>query len=130
MRLLIDTNRYSDADRGDSAIIERFEQAAELWLSLVVLGELRYGFAAGGKRSENEANLREFLAMPQVRLLSIDEETTLYYASVNADLRERGMPIPTNDMWIAAQALQHNLTLDSRDEHFRRVPGLRLVDNK
>ena len=127
MRLLIDTNRYADMDRGDPDVLLRFESAAELWLPLIVLGELRSGFAVGKRRKSNETQLRKFMSKPLVGLLIPDEETTYYYADIIQKLRRRGTPIPTNDVWIAAQALQHNLTLDTRDEHFRHVPRLKLL---
>lgn len=126
MRLLIDTNRYSDGDRGDPAVIARFEKATELWIPLVVLGELRAGFMLGGRRKANEANLRRFLSHDHVGVLLPSEETAVYYARVKARLQRAGTPIPANDIWIAAQALEHNLTLDTRDKHFKSVPGLRI----
>jgi len=127
MRLLIDTNRVSDFDSGDADVIARFEQATELWMPLIVLGELRAGFIMGSRQRANEANLQAFLARDSVGVLFPDEETTHYYAKINKSLRQRGKPIPTNDIWIAAQALQHNLTLDTRDDHFQRVPKLKLL---
>jgi len=130
MRLLIDTNRMSDMDAGDVEVVKRFEQAIELWIPLVVLGELRTGFALGAREKANEENLKSFLARDSVEILFPDEETTFYYAKVNETLRRRGKPIPTNDMWIAAQALQYNLTLDTRDHHFQHVPKLKLVKSQ
>jgi len=61
-------------------------------------------------------------------MLLPDLETARHYAEVNQNLRRRGTPIPTNDIWIAALALQHDLTLDTRDKHFQHVPGLKLID--
>lgn len=128
MRLMIDTNRYSDADRGDAAVISRFERASELWVPLVVLGELRAGFAIGNRREENERNLAVFLTQPNVSVTSPDEETATYYAQIKKRLHQRGRPIPTNDVWIAAQALQHNVVLDTRDSDFDHIEGLRVLD--
>ena len=59
-----------------------------------------------------------------VRPLYADDQTTHHYASVFRQLREQGTPIPTNDMWIAALALQHNLALYSRDRHFDQLRQL------
>ncbi|MAT72173.1 MAG: VapC toxin family PIN domain ribonuclease [Planctomycetaceae bacterium] len=126
MRLLLDTNRYGDVVNRDREVIERLQVATEVWLPLVVLGEIRAGFALGSRRSKNERRLAEFLQFQGVGVLLPDEETARHYAEIAADLRRQGSPIPTNDIWIAAQALQHNLTLDTRDEHFRKVPGLKL----
>lgn len=127
MRLLIDSNRYTDFDGGVPEVAERFGLVEELWISVVVLGELRAGFTFGSRERENEENLGKFLSRPNVRVLRLDEETTDHYAHIYSILRRQGTLIPTNDIWIAAQARQHDLTLDTRDDHFKRVPGLQLV---
>ena len=126
MRLLIDSNRYTDFDAGVPEVTERFGRVEELWFSVVVMGELRAGFTFGSRQRENEENLDKFLYRPNVTVLKIDEETTDHYAHIYSILRRQGALIPTNDMWIAAQARQHDLTLDTRDDHFKRVPGLKL----
>jgi tRNA(fMet)-specific endonuclease VapC len=128
VRLIFDTNRYSDFARGVREVVSRFESADELCLSIIVLGELRGGFAVGSRRRENEGKFERFLARPNVKVLNLDETTTEHYAIVYKDLRRQGTKIPTNDMWIAAQALQHVLNLDTRDKHFKHVPGLKLVE--
>lgn len=127
MRLLIDSNRYTDFARGVPDVVARFESADELWVSLIVLGELRGGFAFGSKRRKNEEALEKFLSRPEVQVLVLDEQTVEHYAFVYSSLRRKGTPIPTNDIWIAALAIHHDLTLDSRDQHFQHVPGLKLV---
>ncbi len=127
MRLLLDTNRYDDLNRGDPAVVERVSSATEVWIPLIVLGELRAGFLKGSRRTLNETLLSRFLGKPQVDVLLPTKETSEYYAQFFVALRKLGKPIPTNDMWIAAQALQHNLTLDTRDKHFKHVPQLKIV---
>jgi tRNA(fMet)-specific endonuclease VapC len=128
VRLIFDTNRYTDFARGTPEVVSRFESAEELWLSIIVLGESRAGFAVGSKRRENEEKFEEFLARPRVKVLKLDETTADQYAIVYSMLHRQGTLIPTNDMWTAAQALQHDLTLDTRDQHFQHVPGLKLVE--
>ena len=128
MKLIFDTNRYTDFARGVPEVVNRFESADELWLSIIVLGELRGGFAVGSKRRENEEKFEKFLARPNVKLLRLDEATAEHYSIVYSLLHRHGTLIPTNDIWIAALALQHDLTLDTNDKHFRHVPGLKLVD--
>jgi tRNA(fMet)-specific endonuclease VapC len=118
MNLALDTNRYTDLCRGDQAVLELVEQAEQVWLPLIVVGELRAGFAAGSQEARNEAVLRRFLFKPGVGILSPDEQTTHHYAAVYRQLRKQGTPIPTNDMWIAALVLQHSLVLCARDAHF------------
>jgi tRNA(fMet)-specific endonuclease VapC len=93
-------------------------------LPFVVLGELRAGFAFGRRQAENERTLRLFLLKDGVRVLFADDQTTHHYAAVFRQLRKQGTPIPTNDMWLAALVLQHNLALHARDGHFDHLPQL------
>lgn len=92
-----------------------------------MLGELRAGFAVGRRGAENERRLKQLLARPGVDLLFADAATTHHYANLFRQLREAALPIPTNDLWIAALVVQHDLALCSRDEHFRNLPQIPLV---
>jgi predicted nucleic acid-binding protein len=122
MRALLDTNRLTDALRGEPATIKTLEHAAEAWLPFVALAEIRAGFLCGKRPQENEALLHAFLRLPGVGILYPDRETTDVYARLFAQLRRGGHPIPTNDLWIASLAVQHQLTLVSRDGHFDKLP--------
>ena len=124
MKIALDTNRYTDFCRGDEQVGEHIACAEKIYLPFVVLGELRAGFQAGSKAKQNERILIRFLNSPRVRLLLPDEQTTHHYAGVFAQLRKQGTPIPTNDIWIAALVLQHDLLLMARDSHFDHVPQL------
>jgi len=108
-------------------IVERCESADSIYLPLVVVGELRAGFAVGQHGAKNERGLQQFLIQPGVEVLLPDEETTFHYAAVYRQLRSQGTPIPTNDMWIAALVLQHGLVLLHRDRHFSHLPQLAAV---
>ena len=127
MRLMLDTNRYDDLNRGDPAVVRRVATASEVWLSVIVIGELRAGFLLGSQRKRNERFLARFLSTPNVDILFLSEETTEYFARVFVDLTNKGRPISPNDLWIAALALQHDLNLDTRDQDFQHVTGLKLV---
>jgi tRNA(fMet)-specific endonuclease VapC len=127
VRILLDTNRYTDLARGVADIVARVSGAEEAWLPLFALGELRAGFVGGARRKGNEAALEKFLERPNAGVLLPDEDTAAFYSNVYNDLRRQGTPIPTNDIWIAALAIQHDLTLDARDQHFHHVPRLKLV---
>jgi len=124
VRLALDTNRYTDLCRGIASVVEAVERADEVWLPFIVVAELRAGFAVGSQGPRNEAVLRRFLLKPGVAVLYADEQTTHHYANVYRQLRKQGTPIPTNDMWIAALALQHSLVLCARDTHFDSLPQL------
>lgn len=121
MRLLVDTSAYSAFLRGHEAIREEIGRADELAMTPIVLGELLAGFRKGTQFERNLARLREFLGSPRARFLSIDDETADRYSIVRDDLRRAGTPIPTNDLWIAASAMQHGLSVVTTDPHFRRT---------
>jgi len=120
-RLLVDTSAYSAFLRGHEAIIEEIGRADELAMTPIVLGELLAGFRKGARFDRNLERLREFLTSPRARFLAIDDETADRYSIVRDDLRRAGTPIPTNDLWIAASAMQHGLRVLTTDPHFRRV---------
>ncbi|MFQ5705760.1 MAG: type II toxin-antitoxin system VapC family toxin [Gemmatimonadales bacterium] len=124
MRLALDTNRYVDLCRGVPGVSEVLEGAAEIHVPFVVLAELRAGFAVGTQSGANEQVLRRFLLKQGVSVLLPDEDTTWHYSSVYRQLRVQGTPIPTNDIWIAALVLQHDLVLYARDRHFDCLPQL------
>jgi predicted nucleic acid-binding protein len=121
LRVLIDTSAYSQFLRGNSKVKDVIQAASHLYLSVVALGELRAGFQMGNQAERNERQLSAFLASPRVSVIPIDDETTPFYAEIYRSLRSEGKPIPSNDLWIAACAMQHGLTLLSLDAHFLNV---------
>lgn len=124
MRIAIDTNRYVDFSKGVSDAVEVIQTVAEVNVPLIVLAELRAGFFGGIRSRENEKNLSRFLGSPRVRVLLPDEETAHHYARLFVQLRAQGTPIPTNDLWIAALVVQHDLELYARDRHFDHLPQI------
>jgi tRNA(fMet)-specific endonuclease VapC len=124
MRLALDTNRYTDLCRGVEDTVRLVSTAQAVFLPFVVVAELRAGFAFGRRSSENERVLRRFLLKEGVEVLYADDQTTHHYASAYRQLRVQGTPIPTNDLWIAALVLQHNLRLHDRDRHFQHLPQI------
>ena len=124
MRVALDTNRYVDLWKGVVETVAILEEAEAVMLPFVVLAELRAGFVYGRRPAENERVLRRFLLKDGVHVLFADDQTTHHYASVFRQLRKQGTPIPTNDMWLAALVLQHNLALHARDRHFDHLPQL------
>ena len=124
LRLILDANRYVDFCKGVKAAVEPLRRAGEIVLPFVALGELRAGFRCGRRSQQNERVLARFLQSPRVAVVFADEGTTHFYADLFAELRAAGTPIPTNDLWIAALAVQHDLTLFSRDKHFDRLPRI------
>ncbi|MBI4575121.1 MAG: type II toxin-antitoxin system VapC family toxin [Planctomycetes bacterium] len=124
MRLALDTNRYTDLCRGKTEVVHLLEFAERIFVPFVVLAELRAGFTLGSRHPENEGVLQRFLMKPGVEPLYPDDGTTRAYASLYRQLRRQGTPIPTNDLWIAALVIQHNLKLCSRDRQFGHLPQI------
>ncbi len=124
LRLAIDVNRYVDFCRGEEEAVDPLRRASEIVLPFVVLAELRAGFCCGARSRHNERALVRFRESPRVSVLFADEGTTHFYGRLFAGLRGAGTPIPTNDLWIAALAVQHDLTLFTRDKHFDRLPQI------
>ena len=124
LRLALDTNRYTDLCRGGAQTVTLVERAESVALPFVVVAELRAGFAVGKRGMENEQVLRRFLSKEGVAVLFADDQTTHHYASLYRQLRTQGTPIPTNDLWVAALVVQHNLVLHDRDRHFAHLPQL------
>jgi tRNA(fMet)-specific endonuclease VapC len=123
-RLLLDTSFVVDLFHGDAAAKGRTADAEEVFLSTVALGELYYGAERSDRRSEVIAQVDVLAAA--VTVLPCDQETSRIYGSIKQRLRSRGRPLPENDVWIAAVALQHDLALVTRDRHFLEIEGLTL----
>jgi len=126
-QLLIDTNIYSHALKGDGDIVEILRKAEKIGFSVISIGELIYGFKGGVKEQKNREQLENFLDSPRAVAYHIDENTCEFYAEILNNLKRIGKPIPTNDIWIAATAFQNGLKLLTKDIHFQLIPGLSLV---
>lgn len=125
VKLAVDTSRLSDLFRGDRELAIRLGRCEQVMVPLMVVAELKAGFALGSRAAQNEAVLLKFLARPTVYVLCPDLETTDQYARLFDQLKRAGTPIPTNDLWIAALTLQHQAVLVARDRHFDSIPQLR-----
>jgi tRNA(fMet)-specific endonuclease VapC len=123
-KVLIDTNIYSMAMRGDAKVVDRLRKVDRIGICAISIGELLSGFKAGSREEENRQELELFLDSPRVVVHSINVETADLYAYVINQLKKAGNPIPTNDIWIAACAFEHGYKLFSKDQHFDRIPGL------
>lgn len=124
--MILDTNALSAAADDDPAIITLLARADQIAIPVIALGEYRYGIA----QSQHRASCAEWLKglLLDCRLLDVNEQTTRYHAEITLQLKQKGRPIPTNDIWIAALCLQHSLPLLSRDRHFDLVEGIRRID--
>jgi len=123
-KVLIDTNIYSLAMKGDDEVVTRLRRIDIIGFSVISIGELLSGFKGGSRETENREELDFFLDSPRVAVHNANADTAEFYASVLNDLKAAGTPIPTNDIWIAAVAFQHGYKIYSKDHHFKLVPGL------
>lgn len=123
-RYLLDTNIVIALFAGESTVEGRLREAEEVFVPSIVLGELYYGARKSARVEENVARMEEFAKRSVV--LDCDAETARQYGEVKNRLRQKGHPIPENDIWIAAIARQMDLALVARDAHFREVHGLKV----
>jgi len=119
--VFLDTSAYSAFKRNHPQLRYRIQEASQIRLNPVVLGELHAGFLHGTRLKENLADLAHFLESPRVGVIPVDEVTSAHYAALFDPLRRAGTPIPTNDIWIAAGARQCRSVLLTTDPHFRLV---------
>lgn len=121
--MILDTNAVSSLLAGEPALREVLRGSTRHELPVIVIGEYRYGLARSRARRLLVPLLEELIRESTV--LSVRLETAAIYADVRERLRAKGSPIPENDIWISALALEHGLDVVSRDEDFDRVPGIR-----
>jgi tRNA(fMet)-specific endonuclease VapC len=121
-RLLVDTSAYAAFFRDHPGVKAAVQEASEVFLSPIVLGELRSGFLKGERREEHERQLQEFLASSRCFVPVIDDDTAHRYAVIHDYLRRQGTPVSPNDLWIAASAAQHGLSVITLDGDFDRIP--------
>jgi len=119
--ILLDTSAYSAFMRGHPAIKLFIQRSEEIRVTPVVLGELISGFKMGKDERRNRKLLEGFLSSPRVDIVEIDEETSERYAIILNALREKGTPIPTNDIWIASSAMQYGLRVLTTDTHYLQI---------
>ena len=121
IEIAVDTNRYRDFVDAIPEAVAVFRTAARICVPFIVVAELRAGFGVGTRGEENGRVFEQFLHRQRVEVILPTMETTRHYANLYRQLRTAGTPIPTNDLWIAAIVVQHELCLYSRDNHFRAL---------
>ena len=125
-KVLLDTSGYSMLLRGNKSVRDSLSAADIVYVSAIVLGELYYGFRCGSKESENIERLERFMSRPTVLLLEAGDSTAQVFGGIKCDLKKNGTPLPLNDVWIAAHAIESGSIMITADDHFKLVPGLRL----
>jgi tRNA(fMet)-specific endonuclease VapC len=127
MSLLLDTNAYTALFRGHEGVAERVRRSEQVLISAIVAGELLFGFRNGSHYEANRRELEDFLSSPYVALLPVTLVTADRYGRIAAALRRKGRPIPNNDIWIAAHAMESGSELLSFDQHFEEIDGIAWV---
>jgi len=123
-KILIDTNAYAAFKKNETDAVNILKTVEYIGVNIVVLGELLSGFKGGNKEARNRRELEQFLDSPRVNIIQVDEETAEFYARIYWDLKKKGKPVPSNDLWVASSAMRHGLALLTYDEHFDNIDGL------
>lgn len=124
MHILLDTNAYSALFRGHTELVLEVQQANKIFLSAIVVGELEFGFRNGTRYQENSQQLQQFMRKSQVEFLPVIQITTERFGRIATQLKQKGRPLPTNDIWIAAHTFETGAELFSFDHHFQQIDGL------
>ena len=130
MKLVLDTSAYIECSKANSDFIEMLAKADTLYLPIVSYGELYYGFKYGLKFNSNLKRLDRFIFEFQVELINLDQKIAKIYGEICAELRKKGKPIPSNDLWIAACSKCVDGTLVTNDRHFEVISNLKLLTPK
>lgn len=128
MKLALDTNAYKALSQGDPRLAEDIRRAEAVGLPIIVLGELWFGFMNGSKLRRNTETLERFLATPRAQILQLDERTTRIFGEIATLLRQAGIAIQQNDIWIAALCKQYGFALATRDQGFQHILGLEVIE--
>ena len=124
MKFMLDTCAYVGFKLNSAETVKMIVGAELILFSPVVLGELMFGFRNGTRFKKNMADLNCFLKHDAVELVQIGKITSDRYSRIAAQLKQQGNPIPTNDIWIAAQTMEHGAELITSDQHFKKINGL------
>jgi len=125
-KLLLDTNIIIKLFANDNAIVSKIGEQHEFFVPSIVIGELFYGAEQSQRREDNIHKIESFSKSCSV--IACDAKTAKYYGQIKSRLKAKGTPIPENDIWIAALALQHKLSIVTRDKHFNSIEDLHITD--
>jgi tRNA(fMet)-specific endonuclease VapC len=128
MKVLIDTNAFSEVLRGNNLVLEWLETSEFVLMSVIVVAELLTGFKGGSKEKENTDILKAFISNPKVKVVNATLKTASKFSEIKHYLKMNGKPIPINDIWIAAQSFEFEATLVTFDKHFKEIPEINLWD--
>ena len=127
MKLLLDTNAYTGLMLGHESVVTAVSEAEQILMSAIVVGEFLFGFRNSNRLEKNRQQLESFLREPFVDFVPVGKSTCNRFGQVATQLRRKGKPIPQNDVWIAAHALETGADLITADIHFKAINGLSLI---
>jgi len=127
--IILDTNAYIEFKRGDRVAIEIIRRVNNILLCPIVIGELIAGFVLGNKEEKNRKELLEFMSSKRVFSVKIDNNTSEIFGQIFKEIKLKGNPIPTNDMWIGAIARQYELPIFTYDKHFSEIDSIKIIRN-
>lgn len=125
-KIILDANAYTRFLAGDEDVFQELSKAHIVWFSVIVLGEVYAGFKGGTKETENREILEKFLNKTSVELIGVSKETAEIFGELKYQLKKDGKPLPINDIWLAANAIETGSVLVTYDKHFLQISGLRL----
>ena len=128
MNVLLDTNAYSALLRGNEKVLELLELSDTVYMSIIVIAELLSGFKGGNKEKCNYDMLNEFISNPKVKIINASIKTASIFSEIKHFLKQKGAPIPINDIWIAAHSYEYQATLLTFDNHFKEIPKISIWD--
>ncbi len=127
-KILLDTNAYSNLMNGNEEIFNVILNADIVFFPTIVVGELHAGFWGGSKFQQNKKQLAAFLTRSNIEVVNISVETAIIFGELKYKLKNKGKPIPINDVWIAAASIENGALLVTLDNHFFEIEGLRIWD--
>ncbi len=127
-KVLLDTNAYTKYLLGDEKVLGVISQSDVVYMSVFVIAELFFGFKGGAREIKNKELLKKFLNKPSVEIIGATVDTSDIFADIKYKLKKAGTPIPLNDVWIGAHAIETGAVLITYDQHFDKIAGLRLWD--
>lgn len=127
-KVILDTNAYTKLLLGDEQILQALGNADSIFMPVIVLGELFAGFRGGTKETKNRQLLEQFLMKPRVEITPVSKDTAEIFGEIKYSLMRAGTPLPINDIWIAACAIESGAVIISYDDHFLKIPKVRVWD--
>ena len=126
IKILLDTNAYVKLASQDKEVFKVISEAESVVIPSIVIGELIEGFYGGTQFDKNRKTLNEFIDDLNIQIWDIGYQTAEIYGEIKNELKKKGTPIPANDIWIAASAIENGAKLITYDKHFLNIQGLRL----